>query len=306
MGSGTLKRFALDQRDSLPGCRTRPLGATFARRRNVQVVDPLLLPRIAIAIPPVSVSVRRDVVYSIVQDRALTLNLFLPERAEATVLIVHGEPVLEDGTCFWSEDRRIKDTGPLESWANLLASRGIAVGVINRRSSCGFQHPHLVDEDLDAAVAHLGTLGAPVGRIAAFGFSAGTPFVIALARRDRRVKAVATMYGPLDMDEDDVVASFVAAQHAVTQRWNPLHQGPLEIPHLHVWPRNDWIPNGAKAFSTSAKRERRPFRLLEHPHGRHGFDFLDRDQTTAAIIEEVATFLTRTVLEDPPDQAHLF
>ena len=162
---------------------------------KVGSVEPLVLPSLVVAAPDSGIAIDRDLPFAHPEGRALHANLFHPAgEPRGTVLLVHGEPALEEGGVFWGEDRRVKDTAPLESWSRLLAAGGLAAVSFNHRATAGFTAPEAVDRDLDALVAWLERRGLPVDRLGLLAFSGGTPFALRLARRDPRVRAVVTLY----------------------------------------------------------------------------------------------------------------
>lgn len=251
-------------------------------------MEPLHLPGLRTVVPSGGFEVERDIVYHRADGRDLHLDRYRPVQGDGSlVLLLHGEPALEEGDAWWGEDRRVKDCQPLRDWGALLASRGCTAVVANHRCSSGFEHPEAVDEDLDALVSFLGG-----GEHAWFAFSGAVPFAITHAIGDPRATGIATMYGPLDLDEPELKLWFPGLGDARTRAWSPVARitdagWPA---HLHVWPEQDWLPNGAERFEEAAAAVGVNVGVLTHPDGRHGFDFVDDDDTTRAIIGEVVEF----------------
>lgn len=256
------------------------------------VMEPLDLPRLRIEIPEDGWGTERDLVYHAAEGRALHLDRYFPSAGpeRGTVIVLHGEPALEEGDRWWGEDRAVKDCQPLRDWGALLASSGLATFVANHRCSEGFTRPDLVDDDLDAIIRFIGG-----GAHAWFAFSGSVPFAIKRSVGDRRVRALVTMYGPLDLDEPELCAWFPGLEHARARERSPLHLTTRTgwPPHLHVWPEQDWLPNGVESFAGAATEAALPFELLTHPSGGHGFDFLADDDHTRALIASIIAFLHR-------------
>jgi len=256
-------------------------------------MEPLQLPGLRTVIPGAGWDVERNLVYHAAEGRALHLDRYFPAMgaSRGTVVVLHGEPALEEGDRWWGEDRAVKDCQPLQDWGALLASRGLTAFVANHRCSEGFTRPELVDEDLEALIRFIGG-----GTHAWFAFSGSVPFAIKRSVGDARVRALVTMYGPLDLDEPELCAWFPGLEHARARERSPLQLIARSgwPPHLHVWPEQDWLPNGAVAFAAAATEAALPFELLTHPIGGHGFDFLTDDEATRAVIAAIATFLQRS------------
>lgn len=269
-------------------------------------MDRLSLPEIVGPVPSTDAVFRRDLVYAARGERFLKVDILTPTSPRGTVLLVHGEPVLEEGGCFWGEDRGIKDTGPLQSWMRLLAANGLIAVSFNRRSSCGFTHPGLVDEDLDSLVTFLDGKGVPCDQLGMLAFSGGTPFALSLSRRDRRVRALVTMYGPLNLADPVLTQWFPGMAHPASQGWDPCLATRPPANHLHVWPLNDWIPNGAFAYARHAAAKGFSFELERHPAGGHGFDFVNDDQETRRIISRIVAFLRENLSSANRAQSRLF
>jgi dienelactone hydrolase len=254
-------------------------------------VDRLTLPCIVAEIPAAELSMTRDLAYATRGQRPLHADVVAPIVSRGTIVLLHGEPALEEGGRFWSEDRAVKDSGPIQSWARLLAANGFTAVAPNLRSSDGFRRPDEVDADVDALIAAVARHGAPTDRIGVLAFSGGTPFALALARRDRRVRAIVTMYGALDLGDRMLGEWFPGARHPVTQRWDPMMNEDAPAAHLHVWPERDWLPNGAATYASHAGRHGFAFSLERHENGVHGFDFLNDDDRSRAIIARILAFL---------------
>jgi dienelactone hydrolase len=231
---------------------------------------------------------RSEVKYAVRDGRGLHADVYEPERVSGCVLLLHGEPALEEGGRFWSEDRCVKDSGPLTSWAETLSQHGLKVVVPNVRSSAGFRRPDEVDADVDLVVGSLMQSAVPKAVLA---FSGGTPFALALARRRSDFRRVVTMYGALDLGEPALATWFPGGAHPVAQRWNPIGAEVAPYAHMHVWPEQDWLPNNAIRYQDHARARGFDFVLKRHPTGGHGFDFVDDDETSRQLIREVVSFL---------------
>lgn len=267
-------------------CRRSPRGVSLA----FLAVEPLDLPGLVVPVPETGWSVERDLVYARPDGRPLHVDRYAPVEGDArgTVLVLHGEPALEEGDRWWGEDRQVKDCRPLRDWGALLAARGLVAYVANRRCAEGFTVPELVDDDLEALVTFTGS-----GPHAWLAFSGAAPFVVKRGVHDRQVTAIVTMYGPLDLEDPALRTWFPGLAEERARAWSPaaLVRTHRCAPLLHVWPEQDWLPNGVDAFTAAAEASGSPFRVLHHPGGGHGFDFLVDDEDTHRHIAAIVAVL---------------
>jgi acetyl esterase/lipase len=240
--------------------------------------------------------VRRDVVYATPGGEPLTMDVYEPagaapgSRAPA-VLMIHGGPVPKLGA---------KNMAVFTSYGRLLAASGVVAVAFNHR----FLGPErLLDAARDVQAAadsvrdHAEELGVDRDRLAFWGFSGGGPLLsLALRGSPAHVRAIVAFYAALDLREkppgasdaitDETRRDFSPAHHvrAEAGRTAPIlvARAGLDIP---------WINAGIDRFVEQALAANACLDVLNHPTGRHGFDFLDDDARSREIIARTVEFL---------------
>jgi len=161
---------------------------------------PAKFPKKNVDTPPVGVVVTRDVEYARRGDRALKLDLYLPEKRNVeklpVVAWIHGGG--------WSKGS--KDRTP----AAYLAAEGFAVASVEYRLTGEAIWPAQIDDCRDAIRflrSHAGDYGLDADKFGVWGGSAGGHLVALLGTLDvptdeavsSRVQAVCDWYGPSDL-----------------------------------------------------------------------------------------------------------
>ena len=217
-----------------------------------------------------SAAVRRDVVYKMVDGRALELDVYSPAGApqkRAAVLFVHGYPV--------PPGLKLKNGGQYVSWAQLVAASGLVGVPLDWRGE---------PADLADALAYVrrsaGDLGIDAERLAVFGVSAGggPALVEALREVPPSVRAAVVYYGNL-----------TAAVAALGGR----AAGPLPAMLVAKAGRDAQMPAApADQFVVDARAKGADVEALLHPTGVHAFDLANDDDTARDIIRQTLVFLT--------------
>jgi acetyl esterase/lipase len=260
----------------------------------------MTVPPIVLSMPGMeAISPRRNLVYKTADGHNLLADLYLPCRPDGlcpAVILIHG--AVPPG-----EAVRPKDWAAFDSWGRLFADTGMAAVAFNHRMSWnnGFDPANLVvaDEDVQDLITYMRQNGAALGidreRICLFAFSAGGPMLARpLAERPEYVRCYIGFYpflgnaawtnptegerfsptAAVGRGNDDRISIFIA-------------RAGLDMPML-----NQMID----PFVAAARAKGAEVTLVEHPNGRHGFDFLDDDETSRMIIRQAVEFARSNLL----------
>jgi len=242
-----------------------------------------------------AVAVERGRVYASPSGEDLTMDVYRPPSGAAgmrpAVLLVHGGPIPKLGA---------KNMAVFTSYGRLLAASGFVAAAFDHR----FLAPErLVDAagDVAAAVAHVrdhaDALGVDPERLAIWVFSGGGPFLsLALKGAPPWVRAGLAFYAALDLREkppgassaitDEIRRDFSPAHHVRAEggRTAPLFVARAGLDHPFLNATIDRFV--AEALAVNAGID-----VMNHPRGRHGFDFLDDDARSREIISRAVEFL---------------
>jgi acetyl esterase/lipase len=190
--------------------------------------------------------------------------------------------------------------GVFVSYGELLAASGfVAVSFDHRFLSAA----RLSDARADVAdlVAHVRANAASLGldpeRLALWAFSGGGPLLSAgLRERPGWLRAVVAYYAVLDLQQPppgpdsglgpELRAAFspVAALGADAKAAPPIVVARAGLD-------NPWLNDGIDRFVAAATTRGATLDLMTHPNGRHGFDILDDDARSKAIIRRTLELL---------------
>jgi dienelactone hydrolase len=240
-------------------CTSLIVGAAAPAR--VEDRNPPRGPEIALRVPGMErASVRRDVVYARRGDVRLRLDVYRPRGAARNarlpgVLLVHGS----------TTDPSPKGWAIYVGWGQLLAANGLAGIPFNHRGNAA---------DVRAALgfvrAHAARLGIDPKRLCLASFSLGVPVGLDVGLRDRRLRCLLVFYGPPD-------AALLRADSPTTL----IAKAGLD----------DATINGAiDAYVARARAIGADVRMLVHPRGVHGFDALNHDARSRAILRAAIKF----------------
>jgi acetyl esterase/lipase len=251
--------------------------------------------RVVLAVPGMdAVSTRRDQVYKAGDAGPLHCDVYAPAAADTprpVVILIHGGPIPRTGA---------KNMGVFVSYGELLAASGFVAVTFDHR----FLAPlRLADAAGDVAdlVAHVranaGALGVDPSRIALWAFSGGGPLLSETLRtRPAWLRAVVAYYAALDLQQPAPGADSGLDPETRT-RWSPLAALGADArkapPVLVARAGRDhpWLNGGIDRFVAAALASGATLDLLTHPDGRHGFDILDDDPRSKAIIRRTLDFL---------------
>jgi acetyl esterase/lipase len=192
--------------------------------------------------------------------------------------------------------------GQYVSWAELLASNGIAAVTFNHRSSRRATRMHDVASDIDAALDYVAAKAEEwnldAARLGLWSCSMGVPFALRAAfKRPSSLRCVAALYGPMEL-MPNADAGEPGAEETLRE-FSPLHhlRAGRELPPLLLARAGrDHIPllnESIDAFVVSALEQNREIDILNHPAGEHGFDVRNDCRRSREVIEATVTFYRR-------------
>jgi dienelactone hydrolase len=276
---------------------------------GVSAVDPqdLLRKTVVYSVPGMErARMRRDVAYKTTDEGDLRLDVYTPEDGDGgappVVVFVHG-----DGPPDMLRDA--KDWGQYTSWGQLAAASGLAGIAFNHRSTLGFTRLDEVAADVDDLLAFVAanaaTLGVDAARLGVCTFSAGGPVGVRAALREApagaSIRCAVAYYTLLDVralrahlpasvtDETLLACSPVAL----------LEEGERTVPPLFVARAGLDRPDlnaGLDRFIAAALTRNATLDVMSHPAGRHGFDVLDDNERSRAIIRHTLEFMQAYLL----------
>jgi acetyl esterase/lipase len=251
-----------------------------------------------------SVLVERDITYKEVDGRAMLLDVYRPPQTSGrlpAVLMVHGS-----GPQFLVDEA--KDWGTFTGFGRIIAASGMVGVAFNHRGSANFSTLQDEASDIEDAVSyvreHADELGVDPDRICLWAFSAGGAY-LGRPLRDRPdyLRCVVAYYAVMDLTTipDLVSDKLTPEQLREHSPVSHLAQDEPPLPPILVAKagrdRED-INGTIDAFVREAARRDLPVELLVHEEGRHGFDVMDDDQRTRAIIERTLAFIAGAVALD--------
>ena len=266
-------------------------------------LDEMVKKRVVYTVPGmVAVTVRRALVYRTAGETELKMDVYCPagigESSSApVVMLVHGGPV--------STSMSPKDWGVFVSYGELVAASGLVAVTFNHR----FYSPSQVqDAASDVAFAidyvrgNADSLHADRDRIGLWVFSGGGVFLSPIMREvPPFLRCLVSYYAILDLQvpppghESDL-------SEETRKEFSPLFhltKNALKIPPVFIARAgldNPWLNATVDRFIKEAIARNAALELVTHPGGQHGFDIMDDDARSRAIIQRTLLFL-KTYLE---------
>jgi dienelactone hydrolase len=263
----------------------------------------MLKMRIVYTVPGTeAVTVHRDLVYRTAGQTELKMDVYSPadlrEGSRApVVMLVHGGPI--------GMSRSPKDMGVFVSYGELLAASGLVAVTFNHR----FYSPsHLheaagdVANALDYVRGNADALRVDKDRVGVWVFSGGGVFLSPIMRDlPAFVRCLVSYYAILDLQmappghESDL-------SEETRKEFSPLFHlamNALKIPPIFIARAgldNPWLNATVDRFVQEALARNAALEIITHPGGHHGFDILDDDARSRAIIQRTLLFL-KTHLE---------
>jgi acetyl esterase/lipase len=261
--------------------------------------------RIVYTVPGMeAVTVHRDLVYRTAGQMELKMDVYCPagmrEGSRApVVMLVHGGPI--------SMPRSAKDIGVFVSYGELLAASGLVAVTFNHRFYSP-SHLHEAGSDVAHAIDYVrsnaDSLRVDRDRVGVWAFSGGGVF-LSLPMRDvpAFVRCLVSYYAVLDLQvppsghEGDL-------SEETRKEFSPLFHltvNALKIPSVFIARAgldNLWLNATVDRFVQEAIARNAALEIITHPRGHHGFDILDDDARSRAIVQRTLLFL-KTHLEQP-------
>jgi acetyl esterase/lipase len=259
--------------------------------------------RIVYTVPGMeAVTVRRDLVYRTAGQTELKMDVYCPAgmregSGAPVVILVHGGPL--------SMAMSPKDWGVFVSYGELLAASGLAAVTFNHRFYSP-SHLHEAAGDIAHAVDYVrdnaDLLRVDRDRVGVWVFSGGGVFLGPIMRDvPAFVRCLVSYYAILDIQvpppghEGDL-------SEETRKEFSPLFY--LTVNVLKITPifiaraglDNPWLNASVDRFVQEAIARNAALELITHPGGHHGFDILDDDARSRAIIRRTLLFL-KTYLE---------
>jgi acetyl esterase/lipase len=218
-------------------------------------------------------------------ERHGPVDLYLPDessRPRPAVLFVHGGPVP-------AEVRPTPREWPIfQAYASLVAARGVVGATVDHRLHTPAAYSTAADDVRAAVEAVRADPRVDSERIALWFFSGGG-LLSADWLRERPVwlRCVALTY--------PMLAPFPG--WPVDARFRPVDAvasaGDLPIVLTRVGREDPALAEGVRAFVAAAKTR---LDIVEVPHGRHGFDYLDDDDSSRAAILRAIDLVLATMI----------
>ena len=234
--------------------------------------------------------VERNVVYSSPDGRQLRADIYTPAAGDGPwpiVLFISGAA------------QNPKDWPLYISWGQLAAASGLAGVTLEHR--LGFPERRYSEgaADISALVGYLKANGArhrvDAQRICLIVYSGGGPmWTVGLRDRDPSIRCLAGFYPFLSTEHLNLTEAKTTKEVAAAHSPIAFLDRPGLVPMLVARAGRDQIPGvnaSIDAFVAEALRRNAPIEVINHPEGRHGFDYLDDGPRTRAIIERVVSFL---------------
>jgi hypothetical protein len=234
-----------------------------------------------------AIEVRRGLAYRATSGTALMMDVYYPplsprQPAPPAVLLPMAYP---DPTA------RVRDYGPLTSWARLIAASGLAAVVYGSEAPADDLHALLrqLRSDADA-------LGIDADRFGLLATSGNVTVALSALMRDRSLKCAALLYGyTMDLDGSTAVADMSRQAGFVNAcAGRSVDDLPDTIPVLFIRAGRDQFPGINQALDkvvTQAVARNLPVTLINHAGGAHGFDLDESSATSRGIIAQVLAFL---------------
>ena len=261
--------------------------------------------RIVYTVPGMeAVTAHRDLVYRADGQTELKMDVYCPaglgEGSRApVVMLVHGGPI--------SMSMRSKDWGVFVSYGELLSASGLVAVTFNHRFYSP-AHLHEAASDVACAIdyvrANADLLRVDRDRVGVWVFSGGGAFLSPIMRdAPAFVRCLVSYYAILDLQvappghEGDL-------SEETRKEFSPLYHLTMnasKIPPIFIARAgldNPWLNATVDRFVQEAIARNAALELITHPAGHHGFDILDDDARSRAIIQRTLLFL-KTYLEQP-------
>ena len=251
--------------------------------------------QVAFTLPDVDVVfVRRDFRFQSGRGTQMPVDIYYPPSRACDL-----HPIVLLPSAYPDPIGRVRNYGPLTSWARLMAASGIAAFVY------GTEAP---DEDIHALLRVLRrqalVLGLDIDRCGVFAVSANVTIGLSTLMRDRHLKCGAFLYGyTLDTDGSTTVAD-AARQFGFVNGCvgRSVADLPSDVPILFVRAGQDQFPGLNPALDKVIERgiaTNRPLSVINHAAGAHGFDIDEPTTASRAVVQQVLAFMRIWLRAEP-------
>jgi len=253
------------------------------------------------------VEVHRDIIYKSVGPPAakidLKLDVYIPasakpdQRFPAVILISGGGA---DVPHDW------RDAGVYVGYGRILAASGFVGIPFSKRYARGAEGSLQGLDDFNDMVryvrAHAAELQVDPDRLAFWAFSGGGTLLSPVLSQMRPfARAAVCFYCVAGLDfpsmTDDDRAKMLAKMSPIVQ----IEQTDHFIPPIFVgragWDSDDLNRNLDRFIATALAKDL-SIEVMNHPHGRHGFDIIDSDARSREIIQRALEFLSRRLAQE--------
>jgi acetyl esterase/lipase len=261
--------------------------------------------RIVFTVPGMdAVTMHRDLVYRTAAQTELKMDVYCPadlrEGSRApVVMLVHGGPI--------SAPKSPKDMGVFVSYGESLAASGLVAVTFNHRFYSP-SHLHEAASDVAHAIdyvrANTDSLRVDKDRVGVWVFSGGGVFLGPIMRDvPAFVRCLVSYYAILDLQVPPP-GHESELREETRKEFSPLFHltmNALKIPPIFIARAgldNPWLNATVDRFVQEAIARNVALEIITHPGGHHGFDILDDDARSRAIIQRTLLFL-KTQLEQP-------
>jgi acetyl esterase/lipase len=256
--------------------------------------------RIVYQIPGMEkVEPHRGLSFGSAAQEGLGLDVYVPPGLPAGsrvpgVLLIHGGPGRGLG-------KTPRSWGVFQSYGELIAASGlVALMPDHRYHSWGALEQST--GDLQAALLHARERAADFqldpDRLAVWAFSGGGVLLTTFLReRPSHVRCLLAFYPVLDpkpfQDRAPELTDELAERFSLASGLGGDGSGALMPPLLlaRAGLDNPLFNQGVDRFAEAALAANAPLELINHPQGRHGFDILDDDPRSRAILARAVDFL---------------
>lgn len=217
----------------------------------------------------------------------------LPEKTRVPgVVLIHGGPGPR------GSGRPPRTWGVFRSYGELLAASGLVAAIPTLRYHA-WDAQEQPAADLEAAVRRLreraDDFQLDPDRLALWAFSGGGIFLTSYLReRPSWARCLAAFYPILDLAPFRETYPAIDAERAEHYALASGLAGEGPVPPLLVGRAgldNPRLNQGVDGFVQAALAANAPLELINHPTGRHGFDILDDDAHSRAIVARAIDFL---------------
>ena len=251
--------------------------------------------RIVFSLPAMErIAPRANLIYKTSEDGPLLADLYLPPASSASspiVIFIHGGVPQGFSTSP-------KDWGVFVSWAQLMAASQVAGVTFNHRMRWNNDFVagsvEKAADDLADLIRYLrenaSELRIDANRICLFAFSAGGPTLAApMIETNPSIRCLVGFYPFLGntTPPDAKDAARYSAIGALTTRRG-------DVPPILLAKAQKDLPlinDSIDAFARRARELGSRIQMVTHPEGVHGFDTLNDDDTSRAIIRQAVEFI---------------